>query len=139
VDLTAREKTVQAAGGVVSRRGPDGGLEILLVHRPRYDDWTIPKGKLEPGETHEQAARREVWEETGLDCELGRELPSTSYRDSKGRPKTVRYWAMRTPGGTARPQAEVDEVRWVPVEEVEALLSHDHDGAVVRAFAAGEA
>jgi 8-oxo-dGTP pyrophosphatase MutT (NUDIX family) len=139
VDLTAREETVRAAGGVVSRRGPDGGLEILLVHRPRYDDWTIPKGKLEPGETHEQAARREVWEETGLDCELGRELPSTSYRDSKGRPKTVRYWAMQAPAGTARPQAEVDEVRWVPVEEVEALLSHDHDGAVVRAFAAGEA
>jgi 8-oxo-dGTP pyrophosphatase MutT (NUDIX family) len=138
VELSAQEETVQAAGGVVSRRGPGGVLEVLLVHRPRYDDWTIPKGKLEPGETHEQAARREVLEETGVECELGRELPSTSYRDRKGRPKTVRYWAMRPLAGEPIPSREVDELRWAPLEEAATLLTHDHDGEVLRAFAAGE-
>ena len=89
---------------------------MLLVHRPRYDDWTFPKGKLELGETHEGAAVREVEEETGFRCELGRELPSTSYRDSKARPKLVRYWAMRPVGGEFQPHHEVDEIRWLPVE-----------------------
>jgi 8-oxo-dGTP pyrophosphatase MutT (NUDIX family) len=137
VELSAQEETVQAAGGVVSRHGPGGALEVLLVHRPRYDDWTIPKGKLEPGETHEQAARREVLEETGVDCELGRELPSTSYRDRKGRPKTVRYWAMRPLAGEPVPSREVDELRWASLDEAARLLTHDHDGGVLRAFAAG--
>jgi 8-oxo-dGTP pyrophosphatase MutT (NUDIX family) len=138
VELTAQEETVRAAGGVVSRRRPDGVLEVLLVHRPRYDDWTIPKGKLEPGETHEQAARREVLEETGLDCELGRELPSTSYRDRKGRPKTVRYWAMRPLAGEPAPSREIDDVRWASLAEAERLLTHEHDGQVLHAFADGE-
>ena len=137
MDLTA-EETVQAAGGVVSRPRAGGGLEVLLVHRQRYDDWTIPKGKLEPGETHEQAARREVLEETGLECELGRELPSTSYHDRKGRPKTVRYWAMLPRGGVAGPNREVDEVRWASLDEAGDLLTYEHDGAVLRAFAQGE-
>jgi 8-oxo-dGTP diphosphatase len=127
---------VQAAGGVVSRL-LDDGEEVLLVHRPRYDDWTFPKGKLEPGETHEQAAVREVEEETGFRCELGRELPSTSYHDSKGRPKTVHYWAMRALDGDFRPHREVDEIRWVSVDAAKELLSHSHDEDVLRAFAAG--
>jgi 8-oxo-dGTP diphosphatase len=138
VALSAPGETVQAAGGVVSRRGPDGALELLLVHRPHYDDWTLPKGKLEPGETHEQAAFREVREETGLDCELGRELPSTSYNDRRGRPKTVRYWAMRPLAGVAGPNGEVDEVRWASVEEAGRLLTYAHDGAVLHAFAESE-
>jgi 8-oxo-dGTP diphosphatase len=108
---------------------------VLLVHRPRYDDWTLPKGKLEPGETHEQAAAREVEEETGLRCELGRELPSTSYRDGKGRPKTVRYWVMRPLEGDFRPHKEVDEVRWVSPAAARELLSHRHDHDVLDAFA----
>jgi 8-oxo-dGTP pyrophosphatase MutT (NUDIX family) len=137
VALNAPGETVQAAGGVVSRRGPDGALELLLVHRPRYDDWTLPKGKLEPGETHEQAAVREVQEETGLECELGRELPSTHYHDRKGRPKTVRYWAMRPLAGVAGPNGEVDEVRWASVDEAGRLLSYPHDDAVLRAFDEG--
>jgi 8-oxo-dGTP pyrophosphatase MutT (NUDIX family) len=111
---------------------------VLLVHRPRYDDWTIPKGKLEPGETHEQAARREVLEETGLDCELGRELPSTSYRDRKGRLKTVRYWAMHPLAGVPAPSREIDDVRWASLAEAERLLTHEHDGQVLHAFAEGE-
>jgi 8-oxo-dGTP pyrophosphatase MutT (NUDIX family) len=129
---------VQAAGGVVSRRDDDGGLEVLLVHRPRYDDWTLPKGKLHEGETHAQAALREVEEETGLRCELGRELPSTSYRDSKGRQKTVRYWAMRPLGGAFTPHDEVDEIRWLPPAAATGLLSYRRDDEVLRAFAEGE-
>ncbi len=84
---------VHAAGGVVWRPGDDGD-EVLLVHRSRYDDWTIPKGKLDPGETWEQAAVREVFEETAVVPVLGAELASIAYDDQKGRPKQVRYWAM---------------------------------------------
>jgi 8-oxo-dGTP pyrophosphatase MutT (NUDIX family) len=102
------------------------------VHRPRYDDWTFPKGKLEEGETDEQAAVREVEEETGLRCELGRELPSTSYTDSKLRSKTVRYWEMRPVGGDAGPSHEVDEVRWLPLDAAERRLSYERDVELVR-------
>ena len=112
---------------------------MLLVHRPKYDDWTLPKGKLEPGETHEQAALREVEEETGLRCALGRELASTGYRDSKGRPKVVRYWAMRPLCGSFTPHQEVDEVRWSALEAAKACLSYDHDRAVLDAFRGGRA
>jgi 8-oxo-dGTP pyrophosphatase MutT (NUDIX family) len=119
------------------RRGPDGSLEVLVVHRPRYHDWSFPKGKLEEGETDEEAAVREVEEETGLRCALGRELPSTSYTDSKLRAKTVRYWEMRPVGGEAAPRNEVDEVRWLGVVEAEELLSYDRDIEILRAVEAG--
>src|SRR5215212_1239379 len=105
---------VQAAGGVVWRRG-DHGLEIAVVHRPRYDDWSLPKGKLDAGETFEQAALREVEEETGLRCRLGRELGETRYRDRKDRPKVVRYWVMEDAEGEFEPNDEVDELRWVRI------------------------
>jgi 8-oxo-dGTP pyrophosphatase MutT (NUDIX family) len=118
---------VQAAGGVVWRRSEDGELEILLVHRPRYDDWTVPKGKLEPGETHAAAAVREVEEETGLRCELGAELASTSYEDRKGRPKQVRYWAMTATGGAFAPTDEVDEIRWLTLDEAGLILTYPRD------------
>ena len=124
--------TVLAAGGVVWRRSPSGGLEVLLVHRPRYDDWTVPKGKLDPGEDHSSAALREVAEETGLRCTLGPELPSTSYMDRKGRPKQVRYWAMTASGGEFTPTDEVDEIRWVPVETAGSLLTYGRDIDVLR-------
>ena len=87
------EKRIEAAGGVVMRRGPEE-TEIAVVHRPRYDDWSFPKGKLDPGETFEEAALREVREETGLICRLGPELAFAHYDDNKGRPKVVRYWLM---------------------------------------------
>ncbi|MGH8964667.1 MAG: NUDIX hydrolase, partial [Actinomycetes bacterium] len=80
-----------SAGAVVSRKGGNG-REVLLVHRPKYDDWSFPKGKLDPGETFAEAALREVEEEVGLRCRLGHELPPTRYTDNKGRAKLVRYW-----------------------------------------------
>jgi 8-oxo-dGTP diphosphatase len=132
MDVTA--PTVQAAGGVVWRRAPAGELEVLLVHRPRYDDWTVPKGKLDPGEDHAAGALREVEEETGLRCMLGPELASTEYVDRKGRPKQVRYWAMTAAGGAFTPTDEVDEVRWVPVEAAGDLLSYDRDTDVLDAL-----
>jgi 8-oxo-dGTP diphosphatase len=118
---------------VVWRRRDDGGVEVLLVHRPRYRDWTFPKGKVEDGETDEQAAVREVEEETGLHCELGAELPSTAYTDLKLRPKTVRYWAMKATGG-GKPGNEVDDVQWVPIADAPLRLSHGRDCDVLRAL-----
>ena len=131
VALTMTE-TVQAAGGVVTRAAPDGTLEVLVVHRPRYDDWSIPKGKLEPGETHEAAARREVAEETGVLVELVGELPSWEYVDRNNRPKVVRYWRMTAVGTTAwEPNDEVDEVRWISVAEAALVLSYEGDRRMV--------
>ncbi len=114
----ADRDVVRAAGGVVWRRRDDGPVEVLLVHRPRYDDWSLPKGKLDPGETEAEAALREVAEETGLACELGPELSTVSYRDRKGRPKTSRYWAMRPLADEGfTPNDEVDRLRWLPFEQ----------------------
>ena len=133
--MTAQEiQVVQAAGGVVWRRPDSGELEVMLVHRPRYDDWTVPKGKLEPDEDHAAAALREVEEETGLRCTLGPELMSTSYRDRKGRPKQVRYWAMTPAGGRFTPNQEVDEVRWLGVEAAQSLLTYERDRPVLAAL-----
>jgi 8-oxo-dGTP diphosphatase len=125
VDVTS---TILAAGGVVTRRGERGDTEMLVVHRPRYGDWSFPKGKLDPGEDFEAAARREVAEESGIVAELGRELAPAKYLDRHGRPKLVRYWHM-TPRGVIPWEAndEVDEVRWITAAEAATLLSYDGD------------
>jgi 8-oxo-dGTP diphosphatase len=129
---------VKASGGVVWRPGPDGTAELVVVHRPRYDDWSLPKGKLDPGEGWEEAALREVWEEVGLRCTPGAELPPVFYRDSKGRDKAVRYWLMEPedPAAPFTPNDEVDEMRWLDLEAAAALLTYPHDVELVRS--AGE-
>jgi 8-oxo-dGTP pyrophosphatase MutT (NUDIX family) len=120
---------VRAAGGAVLRSGAGGDPEVLLVHRPRYDDWSLPKGKCDPGESYEDCARREVEEETGITADLGDQLPDVRYRDQKGRPKVVRYWVMRPASepGPFKPNDEVDEVVWLPLAEAEERLSYGHD------------
>jgi 8-oxo-dGTP pyrophosphatase MutT (NUDIX family) len=130
--LDVSEAPVRAAGGVVLRDDPSGPT-LVLVHRPRYDDWSLPKGKLLRGESDRDAALREVEEETGLSCELLEELPVVAYVDSGGRPKVVRYWRMRVAGeSTFEPTPEVDEVRWVPLREANDLLTYPHDRELVR-------
>jgi 8-oxo-dGTP diphosphatase len=121
---------VKASGGVV-RRERAHGLEIAVVHRPQYDDWSLPKGKLDEGETWEEAALREVEEEIGLRCTLGEELPHVEYRDRKGREKVVRYWLMEVDGGAFEPNDEVDEMRWLPVGEAAELLTYPRDRELV--------
>ena len=132
IDPEAAE--VKASGGVVRRRG-ERGPEIALVHRPRYDDWSLPKGKLDPGEGWEEAALREVREETGLRCALGEELTPVAYTDRKGRAKVVRYWLMDPQGGRFEPNDEVDELRWLPLEEAAELLTYPHDRELVEGAA----
>ena len=124
---------VKAAGGVVWRRSAGGAPEFVAVHRPRYDDWSLPKGKLDPGETWEQAALREVEEEVGLKCRLLEELEPTSYEDRKGRAKVVRYWLMEPKRDREfKPNDEVDEIRWLSPEEAAQALSYPHDAQLVR-------
>ena len=126
------EEIVRAAGGLVFRKGDAGGAEIVLVHRSAYDDWTFPKGKLDPGESEPQAALREVEEETSLVCTLGREAGLTSYRDPAGRPKTVRYWEMAAVGGVLAPANEIDNARWVALADASALLTYARDRELLR-------
>jgi 8-oxo-(d)GTP phosphatase len=131
---------IHAAGAVLWRPSA-GGREVALVHRPRYDDWSFPKGKLQPGEHRLLAAVREVEEETGRRAVLGRPLPTARY-DSRGRPKRVDYWAGRpVPGGedSFRPNDEVDAVDWLPVDAARGRLSYPHDAVILDDFAAGPA
>ena len=125
---------VRAAGGLPVRAGPDGP-EVLVVHRPQYGDWTFPKGKCEAGESDEACALREVEEETGLRCEPEEELPSTSYRDSRGRAKRVRYWRLRVVGGDLAFHHEVADARWVGLADAAELLTYERDRSVLRGLA----
>jgi 8-oxo-dGTP diphosphatase len=143
VDDAVREKNptssspanieIRAAGGLVVRRGPGGLPEIALIHRPSQDDWSLPKGKLENGETPEQAALREVEEETGLRCSIVRPAGCTAYVDRRGRDKIVCYWVMRPLDGRFKPGDEVDQLRWLTIEEALALLTYPLDRALLAA------
>ena len=128
-----RDDLVLAAGGVITRMGKSH-VEALLVHRPRYDDWSFPKGKLDQGETMQQCAFREVFEETGLRCDLLEELEPTAYRDHKGRTKLVRYWHMSIVAGEFTPNDEVDQMCWVRLSLINEQLSYARDHNVISAL-----
>jgi len=138
------EPAIRAAGGVVwrnsARTNGDAKVEIAIIHRPRYDDWSIPKGKLAPGESEIEGAVREVFEETGFRIRLGRPLGHVRYMKATGdgeRPKIVRYWAMQAESGCFTPNREVDELRWVSFNEAQELLTHEHDLDVLQRFVRG--
>jgi 8-oxo-dGTP diphosphatase len=121
------ENEIRAAGGVVVDEG-----RVVVVHRPRYDDWSLPKGKLEPGESWEDAALREVREECNLVCALGEELPSTEYTTG-ARPKRVRWWRMSVVEDLGfTPNEEVDELRWLTPDEADQTLDYEPDRRLVR-------
>ncbi|MBF9072305.1 NUDIX hydrolase [Streptacidiphilus sp. NEAU-YB345] len=125
---------VKAAGVVLWRRsGIAQDVELALVHRPKYDDWSFPKGKLEPGERHREAALREAYEETGMTVMLGNRLPTQHYLD-RGRIKRVRYWSATRLTGVFTANREVDALRWLPAREARALLSYEHDRGLVDAL-----
>ena len=121
---------IRAAGGIVHRRSGDA-TEVLIVHRPKYQDWSLPKGKLDPGETLEQAALREVEEETGWRCNLGPHIGSNEYRDRDGRAKRVDWYLMDPVDGEFAPNDEVDEIRWVALGDVRDVLTHEDDYALI--------
>jgi len=128
---------VRAAGCLVWRSGRSdkgGKIEVLVVHRPRYDDWSFPKGKVDPGETDLECAIREVEEESGFSGAIGAELEAVSYVDHKGRDKVVRYWVMEVGAGEFVENDEVDEVRWLAPDDASGLLSYEHDVALLRQF-----
>jgi 8-oxo-dGTP diphosphatase len=128
---------IRAAGGVLWRSTADSGIEVAIIHRPRYDDWTLPKGKLSPGESEVEGAVREVYEETGYRTRLGRSLGEIRYMKVSGddvRPKVVKYWAMEAAGGGFGPTREVDELRWVDPDDASESVTLDRDRDVLARF-----
>jgi 8-oxo-dGTP diphosphatase len=140
----SNQSEIHACGGVIVRYGGHDKDQpfYALVHRPRYGDWSFPKGKLEPGEQHLDCALREVYEETGYKCKAGQELASTHYADHLGRHKTVRYWLMEITEGNFSPNEEVDTIAWLPFHLAEGTLTYPHDKEVLNsaqeAFTAGK-
>lgn len=131
-------REVRAAGGAVMRPREGGGVEICLIHRPKYGDWSLPKGKLERGESFEEAALREVFEETGVRARLRQELAPTRYRDKKGRAKLVRYWLMDVAFDTGfRPNDEVDALEWLELPIAATRVTYEHDQELIASLVSG--
>ncbi|TDO17733.1 8-oxo-dGTP diphosphatase [Mycobacterium sp. BK086] len=129
------QRPILAAGAALWRPNPDTGeLRLALIHRPRYDDWSLPKGKVDPGENEPVAAVREIWEETGQRSQLGRRLIQTHYQVAQGS-KVVHYWAARALGGEFTPGSEVDRLEWLPIADAVQRLTYPHDREVLKAFA----
>jgi len=141
LDGDVNGSVIRAAGGVLWRPGPaedPGTIEVAVVHRPRYDDWCLPKGKLAQGESDLEAAIREVLEETGFHVRVGEPLGTTRYRrfvNGVDRPKVVRWWAMRASSGAFAANDEVDELRWVSLERARTILTSASDLTALRRFA----
>lgn len=127
----AEVSVIRAAGGLVFRKGRAGEIEIAVIHRPSYDDWTFPKGKMEPDESPEDCALREVREETGLRCQLLRPVGCTAYVDRRGRDKVACYWLMEAQGGRFKPGLEVDRLLWLSVEDAAKRLTYGRDRALL--------
>jgi len=123
----AEVSVIRAAGGVVLRKSRSGETEIAVIHRPAYDDWTLPKGKIEPDETPEDCALREVREETGLRCDLVRPLGCTAYVDRRGRDKVACYWVMEVRGGKFKPGIEVDKLQRLTTGDAIKRLTYGRD------------
>lgn len=122
---------VEAAGGVVCRLTNSAQVEVLVVHRPHRKDWTLPKGKLDPGETHKQAAKREVMEETGYTCRLARKLPDSNYKLPSGSSKRVKFWMMLVKSGEFERNSEVDEIQWLTPRKARKVLTYATDRKVL--------
>ncbi len=118
---------IRAAGGIVCRTNGSGKTQIVVVHRPAYDDWTLPKGKVDTDETPEECALREVREETGYKCELVRPLGCTAYVDRRGRNKVACYWVMQVISGRFRAGGEVDRMVWMSVPDAIKRLTYTRD------------
>jgi len=125
---------VRAAGGVLLRQAGTGRFEVAVVHRPDRDDWSLPKGKLDEGESFEDAALREVLEETGYRCRLVRFVGFTEYRDRRDRPKVVGYWHMEVLDGEFQPSREVDDLRWLDLDIAARALTYRRDRELLAAL-----
>lgn len=131
--LEKKDVDVQAGGGLVYRKRK-GGVEVLVVHRPSYDDWSFPKGKQNPGEKLKETALREVEEETGYRCRLKGWVGQVRYPVGRNQVKEVSYWAMKVKSGRFRPNDEVDEVRWVEPDRARTLLTWPRDINLLESF-----